>query len=305
MFRFYENYRQDIRAARERVAAGSNIAQTPRGPIEYAVRGEGPPILMVHGAGGGYDQGLDIGAPLIQSGFRMIAMSRFGYLRTPLPDDASATAQADAHACLLDVLGIQRAAIIGASAGAPSALQFAIRHRDRCRALILIVPVVYVPRPGGALPIRIPSRLSFLLGAALRSDFLFWSLLRISRTLVYRALLATPVRDVEAAGPAGCDYMNMMADHILPVSARERGMLNDLKVIAALKSHDLDSVTVPTLAISATDDLYGTCDAARYTVGEIPGARFVCYPTGGHMLVGNLDKAAAAIHAFLSTADGR
>jgi pimeloyl-ACP methyl ester carboxylesterase len=52
-------------------------------------------------------------------------MSRFGYLRTPLPADASAAAQADAHACLLDALGIRRAAIVGASAGAPSAMQFA------------------------------------------------------------------------------------------------------------------------------------------------------------------------------------
>ncbi|HET7650525.1 MAG TPA: alpha/beta hydrolase, partial [Gammaproteobacteria bacterium] len=254
-------------------------------------------------AGGGYDQGLDIGEPLIQSGFRMIAMSRFGYLRTPLPKDASAAVQADAHAWLLDALGIERAVIVGASAGAPSALQFAIRHPERCRALILLVPVVYVPRPGGGLPVRMPSRLSFLFGAALRSDFLFWSLLRISRTLAYQALLATPVRDVEAAGPAGRNYMNMMADHILPVSARRRGMFNDLKVIATLKPVDLGSIKVPTLTISAADDLYGTGDAARYTADQIPGAQFVSYPTGGHMLVGDQEQAAAAISAFLNAAD--
>jgi len=46
-----------------------------------------------------------------------------GYLRTPMPADASAAAQADAHACLLDALGIRRAAVMGGSAGAPSALQ--------------------------------------------------------------------------------------------------------------------------------------------------------------------------------------
>ena len=122
----YAAYRRDIRAARARIASGSLLAQTRCGPIEYAIVGEGPPVLMVHGAGGGYDQGLDIGAPLAKNGLRIVAMSRFGYLGTPLPADASPAAQADAHADLLDALGIARAAIIGASAGAPSAMQFAL-----------------------------------------------------------------------------------------------------------------------------------------------------------------------------------
>ena len=51
--------------------------------------GDGPPVLIVHDAGGGHDQGLDFAAPLVDSGFRAIAMSRFGYLRTPIPTDAS------------------------------------------------------------------------------------------------------------------------------------------------------------------------------------------------------------------------
>jgi 2-hydroxy-6-oxonona-2,4-dienedioate hydrolase len=148
----YTSYQNDIRQARERISAGSQVAQTPCGPIEYAVTGDGPPVLVVHGAGGGYDQGLDFGRPLARSGFRIFAMSRFGYLRTPLPTDASPAAQADAHACLLDALKIRRAAVIGASAGAPSSMQFALRHPDRCTALVLVVPAAYVPRtPGPAL----------------------------------------------------------------------------------------------------------------------------------------------------------
>ena len=87
-----------------RVASGSLMADTRCGPIEYASVGEGLPVLLVHGAGGGFDQGLDLGGPLSPHGFRVIAMSRFGYLRTPLPADASAAAQADAHAALLDAL---------------------------------------------------------------------------------------------------------------------------------------------------------------------------------------------------------
>src|SRR5688572_13998823 len=122
------SYQQDLQAARERIATSSSVARTACGAIEYAEAGSGPAVLVVHGAGGGFDQGLDFAGDLAASGFRVIAVSRFGYLRTPLPADASAAAQADAHACLLDALGIPRAAVIGASAGAPSSLQFALRY---------------------------------------------------------------------------------------------------------------------------------------------------------------------------------
>jgi pimeloyl-ACP methyl ester carboxylesterase len=44
---------------------------------------------------------------------------------------------ADAHVCLLDAPGIRRAAVIGGLAGAPSALQMAIRHPDRAASNLL------------------------------------------------------------------------------------------------------------------------------------------------------------------------
>jgi len=112
----YMNYRSDIRAAKERVMSGSQIIETRCGPIEYATMGEGLPMLVVHGAGGGYDQGLWIARDNVGEGFRIIAPSRFGYLRTPLPLDASPAAQADAHACLLDALNISKVAVLGVSA---------------------------------------------------------------------------------------------------------------------------------------------------------------------------------------------
>ncbi len=102
------SYRRDIRRARERVSTGSTIVETARGPIEYATAGDGPPVLVVHGAGGGFDQGMDLSKPLVERGFRVIAPSRFGYLGTPLPPDASPEAQADAHAALLDALSVPR-----------------------------------------------------------------------------------------------------------------------------------------------------------------------------------------------------
>src|SRR6185436_7385370 len=101
-------YQRDIRRARELISTGSEVVETPCGRIEYAAMGKGRPVLLVHGAGGGFDQSIYFGHALADRGFRIIAPSRFGYLRTPLPADASPAAQADAHACLLDALGISR-----------------------------------------------------------------------------------------------------------------------------------------------------------------------------------------------------
>lgn len=85
-------YERDLSRERARVASGSQIAATRCGPIEFASAGRGPAVLLVHGAGGGFDQALDIAGELAAHGYRAITTSRFGYLRTPLPDDASPAA---------------------------------------------------------------------------------------------------------------------------------------------------------------------------------------------------------------------
>jgi 2-hydroxy-6-oxonona-2,4-dienedioate hydrolase len=296
-------YRREIREQRKRVAGGSQIASTRCGPIEYAVAGSGPPLLLVHGAGGGYDQGLSLGATLAARGFQVIAMSRFGYLRTPLPLDASPEAQADAHACLLDALGIGRVAVMGASAGAPSAMQFALRHPDRTRALVLLVPAAWAPRAGGAPALKTPPGLSFLFETALSCDFLFWAATRLARPFVTRAILATPPEVVKNADAAEQARVADMLEQILPVSARREGLINDAAVVSAITRYDLERIAVPTLAISTKDDLYGTYDGSRYSAEHVSGARFLGFPTGGHLCVGHNEEIAAEIAALLTKPD--
>jgi pimeloyl-ACP methyl ester carboxylesterase len=295
----YRSYRRDIVEAYARIAVGSEIAATPCGPIEYASAGDGPAVLIVHGAGGGFDQGMEPSRALLQNGFRVIAMSRFGYLRTPLPADASAAAQADAHACLLDALKIERAAVMGVSAGAPSSMQFALRHAGRTSALVLLVPAAYVPRPGGAPPMKKPAGLTFLFDTALKWDFLFWAAPRLARKTVIRTILATPPEIVANASAAERARVARMLDLILPVSPRRLGLLNDSAVTSALLRYDLEKIRAPTLILSAADDLYGTFDGARYSAEHIPGARFIGYANGGHLWVGHNREVESEIVTFL------
>ena len=295
-------YRGAITSAREISTSGSLIAETRCGPIEYAVAGTGPPVLAIHGAGGGFDQGLDIGRAAVESGFRVMAPSRFGYLRTPVPGDASAAAQADAHACLLDALNVPRAAVIGVSAGAPSAMQFALRYPERTAALVLLVPAAYVPRPGGGPSLATPPRTPVIFETALRSDFLFWAAMHVAPETMQRSVLATPPEVLRAASADEKARVAEILEHILPVSSRRLGLLNDAAVVSRLERYEIEKIAAPTLVISVEDDLYGTYEPARYTAEHVPGARFISYPTGGHVWVGHHDEVIAAITQFLRDA---
>jgi 2-hydroxy-6-oxonona-2,4-dienedioate hydrolase len=291
----YSEYSRDIRAARARVSSGSNVLYTPCGRIEYAEAGNGPPVLVIHGAGGGFDQGLELAQPLIAAGFRVIAVSRFGYLRTPMPAVASPEAQADAHACLLDALKIGRVAVIGGSAGAPSAMQLCLRHPERCSALVLLFPMAFAPDRAQVKPSAL---FSFVIKATLHSDFPFWAATKITPNTLIKTVLGTPVQDFRAASRDEQERALEVMRHILPVSQREKGIWNDATISPVLPRFDLERFNVPTLLISAEDDLYGTYPSAGYTAAQISGARFVGYPTRGHLLLGHWMEASSEVVAF-------
>jgi pimeloyl-ACP methyl ester carboxylesterase len=294
----YARFAADLERATRRVAHGSRIAATACGPIEYAEMGEGPAVLLVHGAGGGFDQGIEFGGELARRGYRVVAMSRFGYLRTPLPADATPQAQADAHACLLDALGIQRAAIAGVSAGAPSSLQFALRYPERTNALALLVPLAYMPRESPPAP---PSPLaSFMYERAVKSDLLYWLAMRVATPVVVKTILATPPEVLPHASAQERERAVRLMEHILPLKLRQAGLLNDARVAQTLGPSPLEQVKVPTLIVSLRDDLYGTFESARYTASQISGARFVGYESGGHVLVGHHSAVLDELSTLLS-----
>ena len=295
----WQRFQHDIAAARARAAHGSVLAATRCGPIEYQEAGSGVPLLVVHGSGGGHDQGMAFEAALAQQGIRVIAMSRFGYLRTPMPADASAAAQADAHVCLLDALGLRRAAVLGGSAGAPSALQMAIRHPDRVSALVLVVPLAYKPTTLADSAPPLPAWVENTMMRMLGSDFLFWSVLQVARAQAIRVVLATPPELLTSASPPERARVNAMLDNILPVSARAEGLRSDTAASKHLTPSALERVRAPTLVISTRDDGYGTYASAQYTASQIAGARFIGFDEGGHTWVGHDDAVQAEIVKLL------
>jgi 2-hydroxy-6-oxonona-2,4-dienedioate hydrolase len=292
-------YSSAISAARERLSAiPRSTAQTSFGRVEYAEQGDGLPLLMVHGSGGGFDQGLMFSQPFVTAGYRVVAPSRFGYLGSDYPDDASPDNQADAFAELLDHMRIERVAIGGMSAGALSAIAFALRHPDRCAALLPIVPAAWRPDLAAAQPWS-PAQ-AFAVNVMLRSDFLFWCAITFGQDFVARSILATD--PALFAGPEGREELARVSHSILPISERAEGLLNDMRRSVDPPRQDLAAIRVPTLAVSAADDLYFTAETARYIAATVPGGRAVIFPTGGHLLAGRETEMTAAVTGFLREA---
>lgn len=298
----YYRYRRDLGAAEARVSSGSTLIRTACGPIEYADVGVGAPVLIIHGAGGGFDQGLDVARPFIDHGFRVIAPSRFGYLRTPMPADASPMAQADAFACLLDRLQVGKVLVYGVSAGGPSAMQLCLRHPERCAALILGVPLAYSDQSAGARPAQRSALTEFVVNATISSDFAFWTMSKLARGMTIRTVLGTPLEEVEKATPDEQARIAQMLDLIQPISRRKNGLRNEAAVAQSLGRYDLERLTVPTLVFSVENDGYKTYAGAKYTAEHINGSRFVGYPTGGHLLVGHQREVWSEIMEFLKNA---
>lgn len=284
----YPRYQHDIHAARERLLAGSQVIQTNSGPIEYATIGDGYPVLVVHGAGGGYDQGR-IMAQFVGDDFRRIAISRFGHLRTPLPVNASPIAMADAYADLLDELNISKVAVLGMSRGGPSSIQFALRHPDRCSALVMLSAISYTPPPESFIQKNI-------FNVLFESDFVYWLITtKFESQLI--SIFGVPAEAQARLTPAEKEWASEFLQSMHPISLRKAGIYNDRKY----KIHDysLEHITVPTLVIHAEDDSLISFTQGQYSAQNIPDAQFIKLQSGGHLLMGQHEKVKSGIEEFL------
>ena len=283
---------KDMQEARDKQESfRSKIIETASGSIEYAIQGEGEPILAIHGVTGGYDQALQATLPFID-GYKIIAPSRFGYQHSSLPKDASPEAQADAFALLLDSLGISQVTILGMSAGGPSTIQFALRHPDRVKAMILLVPLAYTFEEINDMQ-RVST--AFLVSTALRSDYLLWLTTKLNR----KTILRTMGIPVEIQKTLTVEEQYEYIDWLFPLRSRVKGIMNDGKVATNLQPVPLYDISSPTLIITAQDDPWRTYPGSLYTARRIKGAELLVFDRGGHLFNGKEEEVKKALDDFL------
>jgi pimeloyl-ACP methyl ester carboxylesterase len=289
----YPRFQADVQLNHERLLSESDVVTTEEfGYIEYAVQGEGLPVLLVHGAGGGYDQGLLIGENYVRDGHRFIAPSRFGYVRSSIPEDGSPAAQADAYATLLDTLSVERVAVVAFSDGGPSALQFALRHPERCAVLVMISAKSQTPPPDTTVQ-------ELVFESVFRSDYLFWLITEYARPLLLTVFgVSGEVQEQIPTRPR--QLVSDFVDSLNPISLREDGIYHDRDTLAMLPEDvfRLEQITVPTLVVHAVDDGLQPYSHAENTATRVPDAEFLSYEQGGHLLLLQLDDVREKVTTF-------
>jgi pimeloyl-ACP methyl ester carboxylesterase len=286
---------RDMRRRREGLAAASMLVPSRHGPVEVAVWGEGPPVVVLHGAGGGHDHGRLLAGRFAGAGFRWIAVSRFGYLRSPLPADASTRAQAEAIADALDALGVPRAGLLAVSGGVPPALQFAARYPDRTTALVLIGAAPFTPLTAAAQDLPVPA---WAYRALFATDLPVWALARLAPDRLAAVFDVTPPLRATMTPEDAADVAALIAA-FLPVTDRLAGLANEAAAIDPAARHDLAAIVAPALVIHAEDDGINPVAIARYLAARLPRARLLTVPRGGHLLLGQAPELRTDVRAAL------
>lgn len=266
----------------------SGVVETAHGSVQVAREGSGPRVMVLHGAPGGFDQGLSSGRHLRDGGCELIAPSRPGYLRTPLDGACSPAQQADLFAAMLDALDLDEVTVLGVSSGGPSAVHFAARHPERTKALLLDSAVL--------LPFE--QHLNVFERAISETRFGVWLSFQIARK--WPKLMTTIIVDAFSNGlekdqkQDAVDWIasdstrlqqveDLMAS-VAPRRYRAPGQTNDERFEVGLDPLPFGDVAAPTLVAHGTHDGLVPLDHSKNAATKIPGAELILVEEGHHAL---------------------
>jgi pimeloyl-ACP methyl ester carboxylesterase len=289
----FRRYRRDLDAARARIAAVERrVISTPWGAVEYAEKGRGEPVLVVHGIFQTCVGGLLCVRDLFLNR-RLIAPSRFGYLGSSMPPNATPAAQADAFAALLDALGIAQIDVIAVSAGATSALQLALRHPKRVKHLAVLVGNL----PGS--PTAVVQPFSVKLS---NRQLPMWAFKTFAPSAMARLVSAVPKEFVIGAEDAR--FVAQFIDSLFPVM-RDGYDFDACVSNADVNDYELEVIHVPTLIVHTKDDRLASHAASKRAAERIPGARFVSLESGGHLMLGQTKIIRDQLADFFADSENR
>ncbi len=122
------------------------VALAPASPIELETRaeGSGPPVLLVHGAGGSHTVWNDV-IPLLSVDLRVLAPDLRGHGRSPRPEGSTYSFEEMLGDLLhlLDLQGLSSCHFVGLSAGAMLALHAGLDRPDRVRSVTMVSGAAY------------------------------------------------------------------------------------------------------------------------------------------------------------------
>ena len=288
----YPSYQKQMAEAKERIISESRLIETKYGVMEYAISGQGKPVLLIHGAGGGFDQGLWLGRICLDGDYQFIAPSKFGYLNSDIPEEYSAKLQANQYRILLDNLGIEKVSIIAVSAGGPTSMQFANDFPERTEKLVLLSAVSMPPNPNDKDPFYIK-----FIQTIQKSDFAYWFFTKAFKSQILN-LIGIPSDDYKNFTPEQKELANELLDVMHPMSLRHVGTVIDGLVIQDFEMPE--NISVPTLLIHSKNDGLVSYSHAEFANQRIHGSKLILYEYGGHGLISEIEDARQQINDFLN-----
>ena len=289
----YPQYNREMSEVKVHLIENSEILKTDKGDIEYALTGEGIPVLLLHGAGGGYDQGFWGGKVYLEGKYQIVSVSRYGFLRSPIPVNASIKTQAGLYKELLDYLKIEKVVVIGASAGGPSATQFSNDYPERVSTLILLSAVSMPQVAGDKDPFYVN-----IIHTIMQSDYAYW-LVSKNFQPQFLDLLGVPSGVYKNFTSEQKELAQEMLDVMHPMSQRYKGTINDGKMIE-LDAPSTENLSAPTLIIHARDDALVSYEHAENAHSLIKQSKLKLFDTGGHAMISQFDKVRELVNTFVN-----
>jgi pimeloyl-ACP methyl ester carboxylesterase len=271
--------------------------------VYYLDRGpkDGQAVFLLHGFLGSVVDWTNTIPALVEAGYRVIAFDRppFGLSDKRTSLDYSTKAMSELTLALMDVMGIEQAAVIGHSAGGQVAADFAVRYPDRVTKLVLVDGAVGITGPDmeqSGDPN--PAAGAFGMLANLNPDN------SLAQQLVhsfFNSDFAAALGNAAYADPTKNDpALMMLRMRGIQVPGWEGGLLaysrDSLSESNVFDLESLRSVVLPVLLIWGEADEIVPIGVGERLKTLFPNVQWVTYPNVGHM---PMDEVIEAFNADL------
>jgi pimeloyl-ACP methyl ester carboxylesterase len=271
---------EGIQSVEQLADADSKFVQINSLSVHYKERGAGEPvIILLHGFGANTYSWREVMDPLAVNG-RVLAYDRpaFGLTSRPMPGEWTGEnpygfqAQVDLLFKFMDQMGVQKAILVGNSAGGTVAVDAALQHPERVQALVLVDAAIYT-------------------GHNFVPDWLRW----ILDTPQMNRIGPLFVRSIESWG---VDFLNsawhdpskikpdVLENYKKPLHMAnwDRALWEMTKATSSVSLADrLGELHLPVLVVTGDDDRIVDTELSLRLAQDIPGAELSVFKDCGHV----------------------